>query len=174
MMLVGASNSLPAETTGELSAFYDRFLLREEKAKAIAIKVLEQARLNRRDCTVILFGDHETIETIRCLKGFYGENDILNILLTFFGTRTTDFNRPLEEVMKMAANHAKDQLDMLFISDGLGTVNTETLEKFSHLQNSGRLFTWAIIVDGTEKEGKEVRGYAQYIFFSRELLEAEV
>lgn len=76
--------------------------------------------------------------------------------------------------MKIAANHAKDQLDMLFISDGLGTVNTETLEKFSHLQNSGRLFTWAIIVDGAEKEGKEVRGYAQYIFFSRELLEAEV
>ncbi|GAB4275211.1 MAG: hypothetical protein Kow00111_28620 [Thermincola ferriacetica] len=174
MMLVGASNSLPAETTGELSAFYDRFLLREEKAKAIAIKVLEQARLSRRDCIVILFGDHETIETIRCLKGFYGESDILNILLTFFGTRTTDFNRPLEEVMKIAANHAKDQLDMLFISDGLGTVNTETLEKFSHLQNSGRLFTWAIIVDGAEKEGKEVRGYAQYIFFSRELLEAEV
>lgn len=83
MMLVGASNSLPAETTGELSAFYDRFLLREEKAKAIAIKVLEQARLSRRDCIVILFGDHETIETIRCLKGFYGESDILNILLTF-------------------------------------------------------------------------------------------
>lgn len=150
-------------------------------SKAIALALLDVARLQNRHCVVILFSSPGQWRSFTFPGDGAAVRDpggqptavsvaeaIVRVGSEFFGGGT-DYQSPLEEAMRLIAEDEAADGDIVFITDDQCEVNAPFLERYRALKAAKRFSTYSVIVGAQASEARTLKTLSDQVIAASEL-----
>lgn len=156
----------------------------EIATKAIAMALLEIARMQKRDFVLGQFGSAgEYREAIFYADGTVDVEDekggrkvvqynalYLMAELEFFFNGGTDFQRPLTEAIRHIGGHKFDKADIIFATDGAAHLTPEFLAEYNRVKEEKKFSCIGVLIG---REAAVMEQFCDEIFHSQDLLSDE-
>lgn len=138
-------------------------------SKAVALALMEIAKLQKRNFACIHFGDaHDPIKTIVVPKGQANFETAIEIG-SYFLNGGTDFEKPLTEATNLIENQEFKKADIVFITDGECACSDEFLRKFGEIKKEKNFKVLSILVDMGSTTPSAVAEFSDDVQFVSEL-----
>jgi uncharacterized protein with von Willebrand factor type A (vWA) domain len=115
-------------------------------SKAIALALLEIARIEKRDYACIHFGSRSELKVFVIKKGQYTFDQAIEIGQFFFNGGT-DFEAPLGKAFEIIEVQEFKKADIVFVTDGECVVSGEFLKNFRRVKKEKEFRVISILVD---------------------------
>lgn len=142
---------------------------REIESKAIALALLEIARIEKRDFIVSQFGNEDQYSELIAIKGKVDTLTLLSFLEAFLNGGTS-FQRPLTEAMKHISSSKWSKADLIFLSDGQAKLTPAFLDEYMRIKKE-KQFSCIGILLGKDAGGLQV--FSDELFSVDDLLSDE-
>jgi len=134
-------------------------------SKAVALALMEIAKLQKRNFACIHFGaKNEPIKLIVVPKGQASFETVIEIG-SYFLNGGTDFEKPLTEATTLIENQEFKKADIIFITDGECACSDEFLRKFREIKKEKNFKVLSILVDMGSTTPSAVAEFSDHVQF---------
>ncbi|MBZ4683240.1 MAG: hypothetical protein PWP46_120 [Fusobacteriaceae bacterium] len=141
--------------------------LPETLSKSITINIIKQAKKQKRDIYLIMFG---SIDEVTELKIDYTKENSMKLLKflqkKYYGG--TDFVTPIKKSFELIENKKIENADILMISDGLAKVPNDFIKKINETKNKKDIKIYSLIINTEKIEDKFSNEVYYYKYKNRE------
>ncbi|GHU93070.1 VWA domain-containing protein [Clostridia bacterium] len=151
-------------TTGEPAAW----------GKALALALLEVAKINKRNFALIHFSGKNSFQTDVFPQGKSDFENLLRVAETFLGGGT-NYETPLTEALRLIADGSFQNADVVFVTDGECALPEEFAEKFRE-EKAARNFTVTGLLLDKETPGFEfsLHPFCESVYRTSEIAESDI
>ncbi len=132
-------------------------------AMALALALQEIAAEEDRKFALIQFGSKEQLRLNEFIPGVYTQAELMDAASHFFNGGT-NFERPLDEAMKMIEQGYQDA-EIVFITDGKCKISEDFAKGFTEFRESHKLTVTGILLDDSDSNcGDSIKPFCNRIY----------
>lgn len=132
-------------------------------AMALALALQKIAAEDKRKFALIQFGNKEQLRLNEFIPGVYTQAELMDAASHFFNGGT-NFERPLDEAMKMIEQGYQDA-EIVFITDGKCKISEDFAKGFTEFRESHKLTVTGILLDDSDSNcGDSLRPFCNRIY----------
>ncbi|MCX8057789.1 MAG: VWA domain-containing protein [Spirochaetes bacterium] len=147
-------------------------------AKAVALTILDIAKMENRSVYVIHFSDERNVNSLHCneyLKNKnYNKQDIFNMLEYFVGGGTNFEPALTLAKQKIDTEQNFSKADIIFITDGEAPVSPKWLQEFLEWKKSKNVYVYSILIDVTLNSDISIKKFSDEIQVLSKLTKKEM
>ena len=143
-------------------------------AKALSLAMAHYAKLQHRSFCWIHFGAKYSPLTTRVYpRGEMTPRQLLEVAETFLDASGTDFERPLEEAIRVIREEGLKKADILLVTDGMCAVSDRFLEELLAVKRALEVNIFTVLVNVGETTDQTVKEFSDRIVPISELTAEE-